>query len=126
MHKSRFAGLIIDCQTDDLDTAEKFWAQALGLEPRRSASADDRNYVTLGTAPADPHIELQKVTHASRVHIDIEADDIDAEVERLEKLGARRLQKVRDWWVLVAPTGHRFCVIPAEREGFDANANTWS
>src|SRR6202521_5155629 len=37
--------------------------------------------------PADqPHLEVQRVAHPSRVHLDIEADDVEAEVCRLEKL----------------------------------------
>ncbi len=49
-----------------------------------------------------------------RVHLDIEADDIDAEVLRLEALGARRVAHVKTWWVMEAPTGQRFCVIRAK------------
>jgi hypothetical protein len=69
---------------------------------------------------------VQKVTHPSRVHLDIASDDVGAEVARLERLGARRRVKVlKNWTVMEAPTGHRFCVIRAEAEGFAAGANTW-
>ena len=60
---------------------------------------------------SDLHIEVQKVEHPSRVHLDIEADDIDAEATRLEQLGARRIGFVKRWWVMEAPTGQRFCVV---------------
>ena len=125
MHRSRLAGLIIDCETDDLDSAASFWGGALGYEPKRSDSPEDQGYVLLQTPEEEPYIELQEVTHPSRVHIDIEADDVEAEVSRLEALGARRYQKVRDWWVMEAPTGHRFCVIPARNPSFDSKANKW-
>ncbi|MDH3388106.1 MAG: VOC family protein, partial [Gammaproteobacteria bacterium] len=111
MHRSRLGGLIIDCRADDLDVAEKFWTRALGYKTIPSTLPQDENYVLLDTGPDEPHIELQKVSHPSRVHLDIETDDVEAEVSRLEKLGARRLHKVRDWWVMEAPTGHRFCVV---------------
>ncbi len=43
-------------------------------------------------APADgPYLEVQKVSHESRIHLDIEADDKEAEARRLEALGARRI-----------------------------------
>ena len=125
MHKSRLGGLIIDCETEDLDGAAEFWGKALGYETETSVKPEDKNYVLLKTEPDEPHLEVQQVTHPSRVHIDIETDDIDAEVERLEMLGARRIGKVRDWWVMEAPTGHRFCVVNAQRATFDEHANTW-
>ncbi len=126
MHKSRLGGLIIDCDTDDLATATAFWSRALGYAVRPPAGSDDaERYVILDTAPDEPHIELQRVDHPSRVHLDIEADDVDAEVRRLEALGAKRVERVRDWWVLEAPTGHRFCVVPAARADFAARANRW-
>lgn len=115
MHRSRFAGVIIDCETDDLTSAADFWSQALGYEVKPSSRPEDQGYVLLETRAGELHIELQKVTHPSRVHIDIETDDVEAEVSRLERLGAKRHQKVRNWWVMEAPSGHRFCVIPADK-----------
>lgn len=125
MHRSRLGGLIIDCRTDDLDAAATFWSRALGLPIRPSSDPADANYVPLETAPNELHIEVQKVDHPGRVHLDIEADDVEAEVRRLEGLGARRVVQVRGWWVMEAPTGHRFCVIKPTRAGFAAEANRW-
>lgn len=125
MHKSRLGGLIIDCQTEDLGTAAEFWSKALGCPSRVSTQPEDQDYILLQTQPDEPHMEVQRVAHPSRVHIDIESDDIDAEVSRLEKLGAKRLKKVRDWWIMQAPTGHRFCVVSAQRASFDERANKW-
>ncbi len=72
-------------------------------------------------------ILLQQVSHASRVHLDIESDDVEAEAARLERLGARRVEKVKTWWVMEAPTGHRFCVVRPQRDGvMPADANEWS
>jgi len=66
------------------------------------------------------------VTHESRVHLDIESDDIEAEVRRLEKLGARRIGMVKSWCVMEAPTGQRFCVVRPQRPDFAAQANSWN
>jgi hypothetical protein len=125
MHRSRLGGLIIDCRTDNLDAAGVFWSKALGCDMNRSADPADEGYVLLETGPDDPYIELQRVSHPSRVHLDIETDNVESEVSRLEKLGARRVEKVRDWWVMEAPTGHRFCVVPVERASFEGHANRW-
>jgi predicted enzyme related to lactoylglutathione lyase len=125
MHRSQLSGFIIDCQTDDLDAAATFWSQALGRTLRPSKSPEDVNYVLFEPGPDRLDIEVQKVDHPSRVHLDIESDDVEAEVARLEKLGARRLKQVHDWWVMEAPTGQRFCVVPVKRAGFAERANVW-
>ncbi len=125
MHKSRLAGLIIDCQTDDLEGAATFWSQALGYKIRHSAHTEDNGYRLLDTPSDEMHIEVQQVSHPSRVHLDIEADDIEAEVQRLEKLGAKRVGQVQTWWVMEAPTGQRFCVVQQQRSDFAENANSW-
>ncbi len=126
MHKSRLCGFIIDCRGENLEGAAKFWSRALGFDPTRSDDPADQNYVLLGTGRHDPHIEVQQVDHPSGVHLDIEADDVEAEVRRLEVLGAKRLNRVRDWWVMESPTGQRFCVVPVQTPEFQERANSWT
>ena len=125
MHKSQLAGFIIDCNTADLDDAAEFWSHALGYPRNRDKGPDEENYELLDTGENNLHIELQQVEHESRVHLDIETDDIEAEVARLEKLGAKRIQKVRTWWVMEAPAGHRFCVVRPQRSSFSDEARQW-
>lgn len=125
MHRSRLGAIIIDCRTDDLDQAAEFWGHALDYPTRRSDDPEDENYVLLETEPNQLQVEVQKVDHPSRVHIDIETDNIEAEVKRLEKLGARRIEQVKSWWVMEAPTGQRFCVIEPQRSEFANEANVW-
>ncbi len=64
---------------------------------------------------AKPNGLLQQVEHESRIHVDIESDDREAEVTRLEALGAKRIGFVKRWWVMEAPTGQRFCVVNPQR-----------
>ena len=123
MHKSCLAGFIIDCKTDDLDGAAAFWSQALGM-PLRPVQ-DEENYRNFAPGPDGLHVEVQKVSHPSRVHLDIESDDIEAEVRRLEALGAKRVEQGKRWWVMEAPTGQRFCVVRPQRTDFADVANTW-
>ena len=73
----------------------------------------------------DLHIEVQKVEHPSRVHVDIEADDIDAEAARPEALGARKIAFVKRWWVMEAPTGQRFCVVRMKHPERGAPPREW-
>ena len=121
MHKSKLGGFIIDCRTDHLPRAADFWSGALGMP----AASVGGSYRKLHDAHLGLNIEVQQVDHPSRVHLDIETDDIEAEVERLETLGAKRLQRVHSWWVMEAPTGQRFCVVQAMSPKFAQQATEW-
>ena len=75
------------------------------------------------TPPGKRVVEIQRAEHESRVHIDIETDDIAAEVAHLEKeIGCKSVGRPPRWLVMPAPTGWRFCVvhvqpwIPEERQ----------
>jgi len=123
MHHSRLAGFIIDCNVPDLEQAAQFWSAALGYPLKNAAEEPSPKYRQLETDGL--HIEVQTVTHESRVHLDIETDDIEAEVKRLEALGARRVQQIQTWWVMQAPTGQRFCVVRPQAKDFPAQSNSW-
>jgi hypothetical protein len=101
MHKSRLGGIIIDCDTDDLQAATDFWAKALGAPAKRAADLSESSYVKLSMPADEPYA-------------------------RLEKLGAQRIEAIEDWVVLEAPTGQRFCVVPVESADFAERANTWN
>lgn len=124
-HRSRLAGFIIDCQDQDADEGARFWSAALGLPAQPAYREGEAEYAELQDGPAGLNIEVQRVSHASRVHLDIESDDIDAEADRLEKLGARRIGFVKRWWVMEAPTGHRFCVVRMRDGEGKAAPNVW-
>jgi hypothetical protein len=125
MHHSRLCALLIDCKTADVDEAARFGADALGRPVDPGHPGSRGNYRMLETPPDDPIVQIQSVDHESRVHIDIETDDIPAEVARLEKLGARVANRLARWVVMEAPTGQRFCVVRVQRPGFPKNANRW-
>jgi Glyoxalase-like domain len=63
---------------------------------------------------ADQRTDDEKVSK-ERMHLDLETDDVEAEVQRLEALGATRYdhQQERgfDFWVLRDPWGNEFCVL---------------
>jgi predicted enzyme related to lactoylglutathione lyase len=125
MHRSRINGILIDCKVEDIDAAARFWAEALGrpIDPDHLGTRD--NYVMLEGRPDQISVQIQRVDHESRVHIDIETDDIPAEVARLEKLGATVHRRMERWVVMQAPSGQFFCVVRVQREGFPKGGATW-
>ena len=96
----------------------------MGL-PVTGEAESDPGYRQLRNAPGDLHVEVQQVEHPSRVHLDIESDDLEAEALRLEALGAKRIAKVKRWIVMEAPTGQRFCIVRPQSGDFATAANKW-
>jgi predicted enzyme related to lactoylglutathione lyase len=126
MHHSRLCAVLIDCKTTDVDEAAAFWAQALGRPVDLEHPGSRGSYRMLQSPPDEPIVQIQRVEHESRAHIDIESDDIPAEVARLVKLGAKVVERLERWVVMQAPTGQRFCVVRAQRPGFPKNASRWN
>jgi predicted enzyme related to lactoylglutathione lyase len=125
MHYSRLCALLIDCNTPDIDQAARFWAKALGRAIDFDHPGTRGDYRMLATPADEPIVQIQRVEHENRVHLDIETDDIPAEVTRLEELGAKVVTRLARWVVMEAPTGQRFCVVRIQRPGFPKNANQW-
>jgi hypothetical protein len=103
---------------DDFPRAKQFWMATLGYVPRDPG--DDTFVVLVPPDGVGAHLALDlsetPVQEHPRVHLDLYADDHDAEVDRLLALGAERV----DWdlyppnpdFVVLADTeGNRFCVI---------------
>jgi predicted enzyme related to lactoylglutathione lyase len=124
-HRSRINGILIDCNVEDIEAAAQFWAEALGRPIDAGHPGTRGDYVMLETPPDEISVQIQRVHHESRIHLDIETDDIPAEVARLEKLGAKVDKQMERWVVMRAPSGQRFCVVRVQRDGFDKDANSW-
>jgi hypothetical protein len=76
---------------------------------------DDPSVMVEAAAGAGPRLCFQRIDEPkvvkNRVHLDLRADDLEREVERLVGLGARVSARPRaDWVVLVDPEGNEFCV----------------
>ncbi|MCG8441858.1 MAG: hypothetical protein MI723_08620 [Caulobacterales bacterium] len=122
-HKSRLGELTIDCPPDRFEAGIAFWSAALGWEASREGCSD--NYAVLKSPEGEVSVNVQRIDHEPRVHLDIETNDIPAEVARLEKLGAVKVGEGRAWTIMRAPTGHGFCVVNPQRSTFEAAANPW-
>jgi predicted enzyme related to lactoylglutathione lyase len=118
MHKSRLAAFVLDSQVEDIQQASQFWSQALGYPLQASDPDWAERYAYLDNPATEPKLLLQKVQHPSHIHLDIETDDIAAEVRRLCQLGAVVVKQLPRWTVMQAPTGHRFCVVMPQRADF--------
>lgn len=125
MHKSKLAGFIIDCKTDELSAAAQFWGDALGMKIKHLPAQEGDKYIQLIDSKTDLHIEVQSVQHDSRVHLDIETDNIEAEVKRLQALGATIVEYINTWCVMQAPSGHKFCIVRKNSKEFNTQANEW-
>ena len=121
-HRSRPGVFVIDCQTSNLADSAEFWGAALGEEV---AVDEDGKYASIGAYDRRPRFLLQAVDHESRIHMDIETDDREAEAARLEKLGAKKIGTVKNWIVMEAPTGHRFCLVGPQGDDFAEGAKSW-
>jgi hypothetical protein len=111
MATSPLAWVFIDVPPHLWEASRRFWAQALGEEPR--PDRDDPVYAHF-PAPMPVRVGLQRIggDDAPRVHLDLAAADVEAEARRLEALGASRVRAVEDWVVLRDPAGLLFCVVP--------------
>jgi Glyoxalase-like domain len=125
VHYSRLQATCLDVPGSDLDRELGFWQQASGV--RLSRNRDNPEYQHARWPGHDLALLVQRLGDGPpRVHLDLHTDDADAEVARLEGLGATRIAQVRHWWVLRDPAGLPFCVVPAAPGTLNAgNARRW-
>jgi predicted enzyme related to lactoylglutathione lyase len=130
-HRSRLCQFVIDC--DDLDAAVRFWSAALDATEEELSEQSRSVYRRLRLPDAEIRILLQ-LTHdekasKERMHLDIETDDVDAEVARLRALGAtpydHQQERGFDFWVLRDPWGNEFCVLQPEFPALLARRHPW-
>jgi hypothetical protein len=122
-HRSRLAILLLDLPPDASAAGQAFWAAATGHE----ADVQDDDWANLGSFADGFHLEVQRTGEGTppRWHVDVETDDIPAEVARLEALGATRHRDMGHHWQLLDPAGLVFCVVPVQTDEFDRHATTW-
>ncbi len=124
-HRSRMFGLFIDTPVEHAGAAADFWSAALGV-PARPVAGEEQ-FTALDGAVPGLTVDVQAVDDAPRYHVDIETDDVEAEVARLTALGAEPVSRWLDCHVLRAPGGHLLCVVPvhSDQETFQRLARTW-
>ena len=127
-HRSRLCAVLFDGPAETHEPSIRFWSGALGrkLLPRETPDSAYASLERDSRLPLD--LMIQRVPAAETgLHVDIETDDVEAEVRRLEQLGARRKRQVKHWWVLEDPAGHPFCVVPVQKkEDWPAGAVEWN
>jgi hypothetical protein len=125
VHKSRLCNIVVDCHGGSMADASRFWGEALGLDPDPDDKPGDRYFGFTKATASGVRILLQRVEDESAFHLDFETDDLEAEVRRLEALGATRKRRVSTWVVMRAPTGHDFCVVERKRGALRDESTTW-
>jgi catechol 2,3-dioxygenase-like lactoylglutathione lyase family enzyme len=115
----RVGSIVIRCSR--FDEMRVFWQAALGYVPREAPQ--DGWVVLTDPTGTGPNISLERVetsiapapNELSAIHLDLYAEDQQADVERLVALGATRYAHETpddaDFVVLVDPDGYRFCVV---------------
>ncbi len=125
MHRSRLRAIMIDCSEDSFEARTRFWRHALGMTAEKSRAQGPR-YPWFDGTVGGLEVGTQRIGDASRVHLDIESEDVEAEVRRLEGLGARRKEFIKRWWVMEDPSGQLFCVVPWRERSAEAPPwNEW-
>jgi predicted enzyme related to lactoylglutathione lyase len=113
--------ITLNLDVADLDRMEAFWCATLGY---RRSGAVNQYRAFVAESGSGPKLILQQVPEAkrakNRLHLDLDHEagfDIEAEVERLEALGAtrqsERITEMGDdsaWVVMADPEGNEFCV----------------
>src|SRR4051794_3063282 len=125
-HRSRLAILLLDLPPESHDAGRDFWAGATG-RPARTDPAEPE-WTELGSFADGWHVAVQRTGEGTppRWHVDIETDDIEAEVARLEALGARKHADMGGFWQLTDPAGLVFCVVPIQTGAeFEKYAVSW-
>ena len=125
-HRSRLAILMLDLPPDVHRAGTDFWAGATGHRAERDPAAPQ--WASFGSFADGFHLEAQQTGEGTppRWHVDIETDDVPAEVARLEALGARRKADMGRFWQMADPAGLVFCVVGVQTgEAFDRYATTW-
>lgn len=128
-HRSRVCQWVID--VDDLDAGVKFWSVALDASEEPASSS--HIYRRLRLPYSEIRVLLQRTTDAKtskeRMHLDLESDDVEAEVRRLEQLGATRWdhqqERGYDFWVLKDPWGNELCVLQPNFPELLAQRQPW-
>jgi predicted enzyme related to lactoylglutathione lyase len=110
-HHSRLDQIVMDFGPAEHDAAVAFWGGALGRPFEQVKRYAEYHRATLEHNRIG--ILAQRLGDGqSRIHLDIHTDDGDAEVARLEALGAKRIEQINGWWIMQDPAGLPFCVIP--------------
>lgn len=93
------------------DDAELARLRSLGI----ASPEDDPNVLVEPATAGAPRLFFQLVPELkelkNRMHLDLACDDVDEEVQRLTRLGARVLAEHSRWVTLADPEGNEFCLM---------------
>lgn len=124
MHRSRIGLVLIDHPASDWERALAFWAGVQGVTP--SGEGEYRALGALGGGGVALESQGTGDGTPARIHLDLESDDVPAEVARVVALGASVLEERDGYTILRDPGGLLFCVVPVQTgDEFERHALTW-
>ena len=124
MHRSRIGVVLIDHPASSYEGATTFWGAVTGVTPQPLPGEPYASLGHLGVV----ELATQRLDDESpaRVHLDVETDDVDAEVGRLVGLGATVTDRRDDHAIMADPGGLVFCVVPVQSPPeFERAATSW-
>lgn len=115
-HRSHLCTIVIDVPADDHAANAAFWGGATG-KPQRPLTFPEFHGARLHESLV---LLVQRLGDGPpRVHLDFHTDHVDAEVARLEALGAEIVERHEEWTVMADPAGLPFCVVKAPEGTLD-------
>lgn len=122
MHRILLREVVIDVPSETFAATRDFWAAALVTDAQQVKLFPE--FTALPQPAALSWVGLQDIGPArnARYHLDIETDDVHAEVDRLQRLGAVQVAVGRTWVSMQDPAGLLFDVVPAESPSFEQHA----
>ncbi|GAB2611925.1 VOC family protein [Pseudactinotalea suaedae] len=128
MHRSRIGVVLIDHPGESYEVAAEFWAAAHASPRPDKCPTAESPYEELRHLPGGVELALQRTGPGTppRVHLDIETDDVEAELARVTALGATIVERRESHAILQDPGGLLFCVVPVQNpDAFEASATSW-
>lgn len=111
----RLGGLFIDVPAEHEQAEISFWSEVFDAERTETDGPEDPYTALHGGHGAPFPVEVQRLgTGEARFHIDVRSDDVDRDADRLEALGATRVERIGSWWVMRDPAGLTFCIVSSD------------
>ena len=97
----------------------QFWSAVLGQPLDTARTEPSSFFASIGMGPGQQGYmfiqEPEGKAAKNRVHLDLQADNLDAEVARVTALGATKIHDKAEygitWTTLADPEGNEFCIV---------------
>jgi hypothetical protein len=113
-HRSKLVQVALDVPHGRIDEEFAFWRTITGWDIEESERPEFAGHLKPGEGGSlqflVQELGTDDTSSTTRAHLDLGTDDREAEVARLELLGATRVRDGHGWVVMRDPAGLTFCV----------------